>query len=245
MFSVRFRRRVRRHNDFCLSCQNRLSYILDIWDKGYIGLAKCTGWPFHDLDPRSGLWHWLAKICYFGHISGMVGPIDVKRKGSAPVWYWVWNVTLNFDLTHDLDLGCIKVKSQNSCISGIVGVIDVIWKGSELIGYWANCMTLPLTTLMTLTLEFQGQSLKSPYLRNRIADWHGTKRMWVIHSWPWYWLVWPWCGGRMYRIVTGVTSNVDISSSLSNKLTAGFFLELPLYCINLLAPRRCGSIFEV
>ena len=33
---------------------------------------------------------------------------------------------------------------------------------------------------------------------------------------PWYWLVWPWLGGQMYRIVTGVTFRrqraVDISS---------------------------------
>ena len=39
------------------------------------------------------------------------------------------------------------------------------------------------------------------------------KRMWVIHSWPWYWLVWPWWAGRMYRIVTGVTSDVGVSST--------------------------------
>ena len=29
----------------------------------YMGLVKCTGWPFHGLDPRSWLWHWLTKIC--------------------------------------------------------------------------------------------------------------------------------------------------------------------------------------
>ena len=80
---------------------------------------------------------------YFGHISGMVGPIDVKRKGSALVGYWVQYVTLTFDLTHDLDLGCLKVKFRNSSISGIVGLIDVRWKGSELIWYWADCMILP------------------------------------------------------------------------------------------------------
>ena len=80
---------------------------------------------------------------YFGHISGMVGPIDVKRKGSALVGYWVQYVTLTFDLPHDLDLGCFKVKFRNSSICRIVGLIDVKWKGSELIWYWANCMTLP------------------------------------------------------------------------------------------------------
>ena len=61
----------------------------------------------------------------FGHISGMVGPIDVKRKGSASVRYWVQYVTLTFDLIRDLDLGCFKVKFRNSSISGIVGLIDV------------------------------------------------------------------------------------------------------------------------
>ena len=80
---------------------------------------------------------------YFGHISGMVGLIDVKRKGSALVGYWVQYVTWTFDLTHDLDLGCFKVKFLNSSISRIVGLIDIKWKGSELIWYRADCMTLP------------------------------------------------------------------------------------------------------
>ena len=73
----------------------------------------------------------------------MVGPINVKQKGSASVGYWVWYGTLTFDLAHDIDLGCFKVELRNSCISGIVGLIDVKWKGSELIGYWADCITLP------------------------------------------------------------------------------------------------------
>ena len=53
---------------------------------------------------------------YFGHISGIVGAIDVKQKGSTSVGYWVYHVTLIFDLTHDLDLGCFKVTFRNSCI---------------------------------------------------------------------------------------------------------------------------------
>ena len=35
----------------------------------------------------------------------------------------------------------------------------------------------------------------------------------VIHSWPWYWLVWPWWGGQMYQIMTGVTSDVGVPST--------------------------------
>ena len=79
---------------------------------------------------------------YLGHISGMVGTIDVIRKGSALVGHLVQHTTLTFELTHDLDLGCFKVKFRNSSISGIVGLIDVKWKWSELIWYWADCMTL-------------------------------------------------------------------------------------------------------
>ena len=55
----------------------------------------------------------------------MVDTIDVKQKGSALFGYWVQYMTLTFDLTHDLDLGCFKVKFRNSSISGIVGLIDV------------------------------------------------------------------------------------------------------------------------
>ena len=79
---------------------------------------------------------------YFGHISGMVGSLDVKRKGSASVGYWVQYVTLIYDLTHVVDLWCFKVKFQNSSTSGIVGLIDVKWKRSETIRYWADCMSL-------------------------------------------------------------------------------------------------------
>ena len=66
MFSVCFRRRRRRRrhrNNFCFSRQNCWSWTLDIWHKEYMGLGKCTRWPFHDIDQRSRLWHRLPKIC--------------------------------------------------------------------------------------------------------------------------------------------------------------------------------------
>ena len=59
-------------------------------------------------------------------------------------WILGVHVSLTFDLIHDLDLRCFKVKFRNSFISGIVGLIDVKWKGSELIGYWVDCMGRPI-----------------------------------------------------------------------------------------------------
>ena len=48
---------------------------------------------------------YFLKVKYsIGHISGMVGPIDMTRKRFASVGYLVKCMTLNFNLTHDIDL---------------------------------------------------------------------------------------------------------------------------------------------
>ena len=88
--------------------------------------------------------------------------------------------------------------------------------------------------------NFKVKVWNSFYLRNGTADWHGTKKMWVIHSWPWYWLVWPWWGERMYRIVTGVTSDVGLPSTypvlkmvFANFVTKKIYFCTVLFCTNI------------
>ena len=106
------------------------------------------------------------RMCFFnvipsiGDISGMACPIDVTQKWRASVGYWVSYVTLAFGLTHDLVFGFFKIKFRNSCISGIIGLIDV--KQKEVTQFDAELSTwlCHLATPMTLTLNFQGQSLK-------------------------------------------------------------------------------------
>ena len=68
---------------------------------------------------------------------------------------------------------------------------------------------------MTLTLDFQGQIFKKLHHRNRRADRHGTKSMWIDresgpfcgfglwpHPWPWPWIFkvkfWRSCISRMW-----------------------------------------------
>ena len=106
---------------------------------------------------------------YFGHISGMVGPIDVKRKGSASVGYWLQYVTLTLDLTHDLDVS--RSIFRNSSISGIVGLIDMKWKRGELIWYWADCMTLPFDCTHDLDLGVEIWRSESEIALSQ--DWDG------------------------------------------------------------------------
>ena len=60
-------------------------------------------WP-HDLDPGC------FKVKF--SISGIVGLIDVKWRGSGLIWYWANCMTLPFDHTHDLDLGVSRSESE-------------------------------------------------------------------------------------------------------------------------------------
>ena len=104
---------------------------------------------------------------------------------------WPWPLTSLMTLTLDVSRSNFEIAVSQELL------VWLMWNEKEV--SWCDTgptvWHCPLTTPMTLTLEFQGQSLKLLYLRKGAADWHGTKRMWVIHSWPWYWLVWPWWGG--------------------------------------------------
>ena len=127
-----------------------------------------------------------------GHISGMVGLIDVKWKGGALVGYWVNYVTSTFDLTHDHDLWFFKVKFQNSCISGIV--IWLMWnkKKANQLDIWTDCMVLPFDHTHDLDLVVSSSKFETALFEEwRGADWHWMKGMGVDHSW-----VWPWSMGN-------------------------------------------------
>ena len=104
---------------------------------------------------------WKFRMCFFkvkhsfGHISGMVGSINVKRKGVALVGYWVNYLTLTFDLTPDLDLSFSKVKCQNSCFSGIV--IWLMWnkKKANQLDNGLTVWSCPLTHPWPWTCSFK------------------------------------------------------------------------------------------
>ena len=67
-------------------------------------------WPFcltHDLD----LGYFKVKFRN-SYISGIVGLIDVKWKGSESIGYWADYMTLPFDHIHDLDFGVSRSESE-------------------------------------------------------------------------------------------------------------------------------------
>ena len=151
-----------KQNFVCLQDKVRTTEPIATKLSSYISFVMLVTWLdlrvilFETLFLPNFLWKfWMCffKVkCSIGHIWGMVGPIDVKRKGDASVGYWVNYVTSTFDLTHDLDLWFFKVKFQNSCISGIV--IWLMWnkKKANQLGTGLTVWSCLFTTPMTLTL---------------------------------------------------------------------------------------------
>ena len=159
-----------KHKFACLQDKVRMTQPITTTLGGYISLVMLITWlDFGGIPVETVIFanfHWKFRMCFlkvrhsFVHISGMVGPIDKKRKGGALVGYWVNYVILTFDLTPDLDLWFFKVKCQYSCFSGIV--IWLVWnkKTTNQLDNGLTVWSCPLTTPMTLNLRFQGQSLK-------------------------------------------------------------------------------------
>ena len=200
MFSVRFRRRVRRRgrrrrNDFCFSRQNRLSFTVDIWDKESIGLGKRTGWPFGDLDPRSRLWHWQRFACLQDKVK-TTQPITTKLGSYIPLvmlitWLNFGGILLEIlflpNFLRKFLMCFFKVKHCIGHISGMVGPIDMKRKGGALVGYWVNYVTLTFDLTHDLDLVVSRSKFEIALFEEWGADWHGMKGMWVDHSWPWLW----------------------------------------------------------
>ena len=120
---------------------------------------------------------------------------------------------------------------------------------------WLSTFTSP----MTLALDFQGQILKMLYLRNGMADWHGTKGMWVdrmLHPlcnfqlwpqpWPWLWIfkvkLWKCCISGMGWLIDlerkgcesieCLTHVVTLNVHLNHDLELGFSRSIFLIAID-------------
>ena len=128
--------------------------------------------------PHPWPWPWIFEVkSWKSHISGMGWLICMELKGCESIECWIHVVTFNVHFTHDLDLGFSRSNFENAVSQEWVGRLT--WNERDLcrqsVGpiLWLSMFT----SSMTLTLDFQGQILKKSYLRNGMADWHGTKGM--------------------------------------------------------------------
>ena len=176
MFSVRYRRIA--------------SAAFDIWHKEYMGLGKCTGWPFHDLDPRSRLWHRLAKICLCQKVR-TIHRITTKHGSFVALvivitWLDFGEILLKtvilVNFLKKFWMCFFKVKYYLGHISGMVSSIDVKRKASALVGYWVQYMTLTFDLTHDLDLgcfkvKFQNSSI-SGTVGLIDAKWKGSELIW-------------------------------------------------------------------
>ena len=72
--------------------------------------------------PHPWPWPWIFKVKFRkSRISGMGWPIDMERKGCESIGCYIYFVTFNVHLTHDLDLGFSRSNFENA--------VSQEWKG--------------------------------------------------------------------------------------------------------------------
>ena len=107
-------------------------------------------------------WPWIFKVKYgICFISAENGPIDTKLKANLLFVLQALNVTMRFDLGHDLDLNFPRSNMKFAMSQPKM----IRLPQNENQTYWLNSrhqmQSLGLILAMTLTLDFQGQILNS------------------------------------------------------------------------------------
>ena len=164
-------------------------------------------WVDRMLDP---LWPWAMTLTlYFqgqilkSHILGIRWLIDMEQKGCESMRSWTHFVTLNFNLTNDLNLGFPRSNFEIAVSQEWEGWLT--WNERDRRRLNVGPTIKLWIWVLTLTFDFQGQIFEMPYPRNGMANLNWTKWMWVDrksdplceiwpdpwHS-PWIFKVWFW-----------------------------------------------------
>ena len=155
---------------------------------------------------RNGIADWHGTKAMW--IDRMLHPLCDFQHSPHP-WPWPWIFEVEFWKSHISGMGWPIYMELKGCESICENAVSQEWEGRltwnekdlsrQNVGpmLWLSMFT----SSMTLTLDLQGQILKKSNLRNGMADWHGTKGMWVDkmidshcdfklwpHPWPWPWI---------------------------------------------------------
>ena len=124
-----------------------------------------------ELWPHPWPWPFIFKVKFWKSHSWCL--IEMEQIGCKLTECWTHDVTFNFDLTHDLHL---EFSTSNFEIA-----VSQEWEGWSTWNYRDMSRYCVIPTLwpwaMSLTLDLQGQIFNMLYLRNRRANWHGTKEI--------------------------------------------------------------------
>ena len=134
-------------------------------------------------------------ICY---ISAKNGLIAMKQIANILIEIWASNVTIEFDLGHDLGLEFSRSNMEFAISQPKIVRLPRNLKTNISIGLRPQLWPSGLTVTMTLTLISQGQICNLLYLSPKWSDCHETKSKPIDSTldlkcdhqvWPWQW---PW-----------------------------------------------------
>ena len=141
------------------------SHVKTVWAKPLISgkkNGKCTGWPFHDLDPRSQLWRRLTKICLSARLSENHSSDHYKAwQLCCPshayylIRFWRNSVENCYFGKKKFNFGCVFSRSNTILAISQEWLVRLMWHEKQV--HWLdtgyNMSPWPLTSFMTLTLD--------------------------------------------------------------------------------------------
>ena len=171
---------------------------------GTVGL-KCDylvwPWPWP--------WPWIFKIkhgiCY---ISVRNGPIATKQKANISIELKASNVTMGFDLGHDLDLENSRSNMEFAISQSEMVLIATKQKANISIELKASNVTMGFDLGHDLDLENSRSNMEFAISQSKLSDCHETKSKHIdwtqgfkcdhgVSPWPW---PWPWIFKVKYGI---------------------------------------------
>ena len=180
-------------------------YLSQKWPDFHETKSKHIDWSQdlkydHQVWPWPWPWPWIFKVKYgIGYISAKNGRIATKRKANTLTDLKTSNMTIRFDLGHDLDL-----EFSRSNMKLAISLPKMVWlprneKRTHRLNSRPQMWPSDLTLAMTLTLNFQGQIWNLLYLSQKWSDCHEMKSEHIdwtlglkcdhqIWPWPWPWL---------------------------------------------------------
>ena len=144
----------------------------------WLDFGRFSSWPWPIFKVKYG-------ICY---ISAKNGPIATKQKVNISIELWASNVTIGFDLGHNLDLEFSRSNMEFAISQPKVVRLPQNERQTYRLDARPQMWPSSLTLTMTLTLNFQGQIWNLLYLSQKWSDCHKTKKQtYRMNSRPQMW----------------------------------------------------------
>ena len=181
-----------------------LLYLSPNWSGCHETKSKHVDWTLglkcdHRVWPGPWPWPWIFKVKYgICYISAKNGSIATKRKENISIDPKASNVTIGFDLGHDLDLHFSRSNMEFAISLPKMFQLPRNKKQTYRLNSKPQMWPSDLTSAMTLTLNFQGLIWNLLHLKQKWSDCHETKSKHIDWSqglkcdqWVWPW-PWPW-----------------------------------------------------